>query len=259
MFRRVTSSLTPKSGAPASNRGSAVGTPQSEREQALKDYKLTIEYKHLKEHSPSGVYLIPSHENLRVFYGAIFVRRGPYTNGIFRFKVTLPQQYNDVNTWPLVEFFNQVYSPYVDGETGVMNVKSSYPKWDPTKHYLITLLTHLKKIFYVKSYEDVKLDSGGDAIGNREALECWKTNRAMFRQKVEECVKTSQAEMFVDFDPSNSTLHFNEDALQYQILRQLLSQRSQEENSFLKMSRTEIFDLVGEAGNRAAAASHVSK
>ena len=202
------------------------------------------------------MYLIPSHENLRVLYGAIFVRRGPYTNGIFRFKVILPQQYNDVNTWPLVEFFNQVYSPYVDSETGVLNVKSFYPKWDPSKHYLITLLTHLKKVFYVKSYENFKLDSNGIAIGNREALECWKTDRARFRQKVEDCVKTSQAQMFVDFDPSNSTLHFNEDALQYQILRELLSQRSQED---FTMTRTEIFDSVGEAGNRAAAASHVNR
>ena len=33
---------------------------QEEREQALRDYKVTIEYKHLKSHAPGGVYLIHS-------------------------------------------------------------------------------------------------------------------------------------------------------------------------------------------------------
>lgn len=63
---------------------------QAEREQALRDYKVTIEFKHLKSHSPGGVYLIPSLAELRTFYGVIFVRRGPFTNGIFKFQLKLP-------------------------------------------------------------------------------------------------------------------------------------------------------------------------
>jgi hypothetical protein len=49
---------------------------KEERESALRDYKVTIEYKHLKSHAPGGVYLIPSLHDLREFYGIIFVRRG---------------------------------------------------------------------------------------------------------------------------------------------------------------------------------------
>jgi len=78
---------------------SSLSTTQEEREQALRDYKVTIEYKHLKSHAPGGVYLIPSMDSLREFYGIIFVRRGPFTNGIFKFKLTLPPKYNDVNMW----------------------------------------------------------------------------------------------------------------------------------------------------------------
>lgn len=49
---------------------------QEEKEQALRDYKVTIEYKHLKAHAPGGVYLVPAYDSLRFFYGVIFVRRG---------------------------------------------------------------------------------------------------------------------------------------------------------------------------------------
>ena len=43
----------------------------------------------------------------------------------------------------------------VDEKTGELNIKIRYPNWDPQKHYLISLLTHLKKIFYVKSFDKI--------------------------------------------------------------------------------------------------------
>lgn len=52
----------------------------------FKDYRLTIEYKHLKQNAPGGVFVIPSVNHLRIWYGVIFVRRGHYANGIFKFR-----------------------------------------------------------------------------------------------------------------------------------------------------------------------------
>ena len=119
---------------------------QEEREQALRDYKVTIEYKHLKSHAPGGVYLIPSMNDLRHFYGIIFVRRGHYTNGIFKFQLRLPLRYNDVDTWPQIVFSSNVFNPYVDPNTRELDLKSHYPSWDPSKHYLVTALTLTKKV-----------------------------------------------------------------------------------------------------------------
>ena len=98
---------------------------QEEREQALRDYKVTIEYKHLKSHAPGGVYLVPSMSDLRHFYGLIFVRRGHFTNGIFKFELRLPLRYNDVNMWPVIKFSSNVFNPYVDPETGELDIKST--------------------------------------------------------------------------------------------------------------------------------------
>ncbi len=78
--------------------------------EVLKDYKIFIEYKHLRQQSPSGVYVVPSFKKLRLWYGAIFLRKGLYTGGIFRFSISLPPNYNDVGTWPRIIFSSEVYS-----------------------------------------------------------------------------------------------------------------------------------------------------
>lgn len=188
-------------------------TQQDEsREQALRDYKVTIEYKHLKSHAPGGVYLIPSLDDLRRFYGIIFVRRGPYTNGIFKFKLTLPQQYNDVNTHPQIFFSSYVYNPHVYAATGQLDIETAYPEWDPSKHYLVTVLTFLKKIFYAKSFDEAK--------ANPQAKELQKTNPTEYRKQVDACVRESQKNVFVNED--DSTACFTEEELGHRVLRDLL-------------------------------------
>jgi ubiquitin-protein ligase len=189
---------------------------QEEREQALRDYKVTIEYKHLKQHAPGGVYLVPSLDDLRHFYGVIFVRRGPFTNGIFKFQVRLPEKYNDVNTHPEITFSSYVYNPHVDPATGALDVKSVYPRWDPHRHYLVTVLTYLKKIFYLKQF-------GDDAIANMDAKRLAATDPDAYRTQVDECVRASQKQVFAN-DPGCTT-RFTEETLSHQVLRDLLQRQ----------------------------------
>ena len=110
-------------------------TPSTiDREQAMRDYKLSIEYKHLKQHCPGGVYLLPSSHSLRTFHGVIFVRRGIFTNGIFKFVLECDPRYNDVNLHPRVTFSSYVYNPHVHPVTGELDLKVAYPEWDSSKH-----------------------------------------------------------------------------------------------------------------------------
>jgi len=203
----VTSTRSPMTGPLAS---------EEEREQALRDYKVTIEYKHLKQHAPGGVYLVPSTENLRHFYGVIFVRRGPFTNGIFKFQIRLQESYNAINTHPSIIFDSYVYNPHVDESTGKLDVSAAYPRWDPHRHYLVTVLTFLKKIFYVKSF-------GPDAKANLEAKELSKSNPEEYRRKVENCVQESQKAIYMN-EPG-CTAQFKEEDLSHQVLRDLLKQQ----------------------------------
>lgn len=76
--------------------------------------RMMVEYKHLQKSAPAGVYLLPAPGQLRVFHGAIFVRRALYKDGVFKFTLTLPPEYNDVDTFPRVVFQSRVYNPCVD-------------------------------------------------------------------------------------------------------------------------------------------------
>jgi len=221
MSARSPAPSTPSSRIPISPVAS-----EEEREQALRDYKVTIEYKHLKSHAPGGVYLIPSMTDLRHFYGIIFVRRGPYTNGIFKFQLRLPQRYNDVNMWPQITFSSKVYNPYVDAKTGVLDIRSAYPSWDPSRHYLVTVLTHLKKIFYSKNFADAK--------ANPEARELGMKDPEKYRKRVDECVRDSQRQVFAN-EPG-STVKFTEEQVSHRVLRDLLKHHIRHENQVTKQA-----------------------
>eukprot|EP00639_Heterosigma_akashiwo_P001076 CAMPEP_0194588468 /NCGR_PEP_ID=MMETSP0292-20121207/19808_1 /TAXON_ID=39354 /ORGANISM="Heterosigma akashiwo, Strain CCMP2393" /LENGTH=284 /DNA_ID=CAMNT_0039444997 /DNA_START=45 /DNA_END=899 /DNA_ORIENTATION=+ len=177
------------------------GTISKERQQALKDYKLTIEYKHLKEHAPGGVFVLPSFEDLRLWHGVIFVRRGYYSNAIFKFRVRLPPAYNDVGTRPEIAFDSRVYSPLVDPETGALGLRCGYPEWNPNKHYMVTVLTFLKKIFYMKAFDYPDPP-------HPEAQELFNTNKKEFIDRVAACVRESQEKMY-EASPG-STVKFTE-------------------------------------------------
>lgn len=208
---------------------------QEEREQALRDYKVTIEYKHLKSHAPGGVYLIPSLNDLRHFYGVIFVRRGPFTNGIFKFELKLPPQYNDIDTHPEITFTSYVFNPYVNETTGQLELKSAYPTWDPAKHYLVTVLTFLKKIFYAKSFED--------ATANPKARDLQQQDPAQYRKQVDACVRKSQKEVY---DNSSSVAKFTEEQLSHRVLRDLLKANVKEPAA---VSKNALLSMISKASH----------
>lgn len=208
-------------------------TSEAEREQALRDYKVTIEYKHLKQHAPGGVYVVPSFHDLRFFHGVIFLRRGLYTNGIFKFQIQLPEKYNDVNTRPRIMFTSHVYNPHVNDETGELDIESAYPHWDSHKHYLVTVLTYLKKIFYIKAY-------GDEAVANIEARDLQRSDPKAYRKNIEKCVRESKRSVFMN-EP-NCTVNFKEETACHVVLREMMNEKFRKDPH--SVSRAQIFDCV---------------
>ncbi len=208
---------------------------ESDREQALRDYKVTIEYKHLKQHSPSGVYVLPSLTSLRFFHGVIFLRRGLYSNAIFKFTIELPPEYNEVNAWPRIVFSTDVYNPHVCHETGELDVKTAYPNWDPHRHYLVTVLTYLKKIFYMKTF-------GDEVTANVEARNLSRSDPLAYRRNIEKCVRESLRCVYMN-EPG-CTVQFVEDDAPQEILQSLMKEKFKDPAA---ISRTLILELVKEA------------
>jgi len=104
----------------------------------------------------------------RKLHGVIFVRRGVYRDGVFRFVLELPDQYNDYNAHPVVRFTSTMFHPLVDASSGNLDLKveDSLKNWNPDKHFIATVLTFVKKIFYLKSFESY---SSLSAFPNPEA------------------------------------------------------------------------------------------
>ncbi|KAK9464597.1 hypothetical protein V1512DRAFT_281518 [Lipomyces arxii] len=55
--------------------------------------ELLVEYVNIRSLCPSGIYISASPTAPQIWYGVIFIRKGPYSGGIFRFMFFFPDQY----------------------------------------------------------------------------------------------------------------------------------------------------------------------
>eukprot|EP00941_MAST-03F_sp_MAST-3F-sp1_P002748 g2748.t1 len=169
--------------------GNNLVTLSEYKTQRVLDYSLTIEYKHLQLRAPGGVYVVPSMDNMRVWNGVIFIRQGLYRDGIFKFRMDIPQNYPADNARPTVTFFTPVFHPLVDPDTGVLDLDCRFPKWRYGKDYLVYVLVFIKKIFYTKAFplKDFPYPK------NPEALKLFNASdeKKAYLAKVAECVKSS--------------------------------------------------------------------
>jgi ubiquitin-protein ligase len=102
------------------------------------------------------VYVLPDTASLRIWHGVIFVRKGIYANGIFKFRVNLPLHYGDPQVWPAITFTSKVFNPLVHPESGEVDLTLLLPSWDPrTGSCMLTALTYLKKVSKVISLQCV--------------------------------------------------------------------------------------------------------
>jgi len=189
------------------------------------------------------VYLIPSVDNIRLFHGVIFVRRGLFASGVFKFRVRLPEKYNDMDIWPQVKFTSFVYNPFVDPNTGEVYIRSEFPSWDPSRHYLVSLLTYLKQLFYIKDFDM-------NHLPNVQARDLALKDSQSYRKKVEECVEKSLNDIYVNND-SSCTMKFGEDQSAHDILLGLLHQYERM-NDPSTLTRTQILDMVKRSKRRSA-------
>ena len=109
------------------------------------EYSLMAEYNLLLKQKLPGIYCIPSANSSLLWFGVLFIRQGPYQEGVFRlvtivtsdmqhvflvflnlpllrFQVMIPDNYPDGDV-PKVVFESHVFHPCIDPNTHQLNVK----------------------------------------------------------------------------------------------------------------------------------------
>ena len=109
---------------------------------------LLDEYRHVSQNMPSGMIVAPSFHTLLEWHGVLFVNQGWYKGGVFKFVIHVPVDYPE--SPPSVYFFNKVFHPLVDEQTGRLDLSPAFPSWRSGRDYIVLVLSYLKKIFYKK-------------------------------------------------------------------------------------------------------------
>ena len=155
-----------------------------EESKTLRVYKLLIEYKQLAHIAPRGVYVLPSFDDMFLWHGVIFVRRGHYGGGIFKFRYQLPPTYPSIGSRPSVVFTSRVYHPLVHPDSGELELHNAFPNWDPTQHFNVSVLTFIKKIFYLRDFHV-------EFPYNAAANDTWRDDKRAFLDEANRCVQES--------------------------------------------------------------------
>ena len=140
---------------------------------------LLDEYRHIMEYIPTGMVVAPSFHTLLEWHGSVHIREGFYKGGIFKFVINIPVDYPA--SAPAVYFFNAVFHPLVDPNTGRLDISVAFPTWKPGRDYLVLVLAFLKKIFFKRELNNYLVSMP----------------RAMFEARCEECVSESLRLVYV--------------------------------------------------------------
>lgn len=152
----------------------------------LQEYSIISEYGMVREQTIPGVYVIPSAQSSLLWFGVVFVRKGVYQGGVFRFTLLIPENFPDTKSPPRITFQSAMFHPQVDLKSGEMNVKRDFPEWRKGLH-LWQVLEFMRTAFCI-------LDTKEPV--NEECAEIYKNNPELFTDKVKLCVKSSQDHLY---------------------------------------------------------------
>ncbi|XP_046675554.1 protein crossbronx homolog [Homalodisca vitripennis] len=154
--------------------------------QYFQEYSLIAEYNMLVNQRLPGLYVMPSANSALVWFCVLFVRKGLYQGGIFRFNLLIPEDFPNSGC-PRVVSESSVFHPSVDPVTGEVVVASVFPEWRKDVNRLWQMLEHVVQMF-------CSIDTK-NAV-NIEAARLFEDSQEEFIRQVNECVELSQAAIY---------------------------------------------------------------
>lgn len=187
---------------PEINSGNLFGRQNEDLNRIFKIYRqeyiILAEYKIIETEDIQGVYVIPSRENSLIWFGIIFVRNGPYKDGIFRFTVILDEKFPDCEH-PKIVFQTKVIHPVIDPGTNEMNLLGGFPTWSKNEQHLWQVLKYIQWVF-------ANIEASIPHSINKEACDMITKDKEAFGNKAQELVKESKEHLYDT--PSTEDKHY---------------------------------------------------
>lgn len=140
---------------------------------------------------PSGsIYVMPTKNSL-LWDGIIFVRSGPFKNGIFRFVVQLETNFPTQKSAPIIKLLNPIDHPLVSPETLIFDSSSAFPTWSENDH-IYEILKFFKYAFENLDYCCNQVQRPP----NTNAVELYNNDRQKFSDMSRETVTSSVNDIF---------------------------------------------------------------
>lgn len=152
------------------------------------EYSIFAEYKMLQTENLQGIYVIPARANPFVWFGVLFVRSGPYEDGIFRFKLLLGDNFPK-SGHPKVIFHDKLIHPVIDPDTDELNLLEAFPTWNKGENRIWQVIKYIQWVFQ-------NFNSALAHAVNKEASDMYKSNPAAFKERVQVYVKQSQEQVY---------------------------------------------------------------
>jgi ubiquitin-protein ligase len=108
-----------------------------------------------------------------VWFGVLFVHKGFYRSGVFKFRINIPESYP--NAPPTVTFLTDMFHPLVDTQ-GRLSIAQQFPVWRPHQDYIFHILHYIKN-----AYKRVVLDGLVEKYcPNKEAYRLYVSSEPVF-------------------------------------------------------------------------------
>lgn len=160
------------------------------------EYSLMAEFNLLLKQKLPGIYCLPSARSALTWFGVLFIRQGPYQEGVFRFQVQIPDNYPDGDV-PKIVFENPVFHPSVDPATHQLNVKQGFHKWKRNVNHIWQILLYTRRVFY-------KIDTSNPI--NSEAAQLHDQDLEAFQARARSCVMDWKEQLYLT--PENADPHY---------------------------------------------------
>ncbi|GMS80224.1 hypothetical protein PENTCL1PPCAC_2399, partial [Pristionchus entomophagus] len=158
-------------------------------------HAIISEYAILGRKPIDGMFILPGHQNILEWSGILFIRSGVYVGGIFRFCVSLPNNFPETDDLPVIVLESEVFHPQISLKDRRVDLTRYFPDgWKRDKHHVWNALIVLHRIFF-------SLDVDVETAANNEAAILWKDDKRKFKSLARQCVDHSRTIVYED--PAN--------------------------------------------------------